>query len=197
MWKMPHSADLQSASDETLAVLARSSVDAEAVLLSRYLKIVRFHANRYAHTAADADDLAQEGLIALLHVISQYDETQGHRFSTFAQACIVNRMRSLAKRGNAMPVENLLQVMETQGELVDPDTPESIFLEKENYARCRMQVMALLSAREWEILQHILDGESYAEAADGLQISVKSVDNAMQRIRRKMRAVRSTEYFGK
>jgi RNA polymerase sporulation-specific sigma factor len=60
-----------------------------------------------------------------------------------------------------------------------------------------MQVMALLSAREWEILQHILDGESYAEAADGLQISVKSVDNAMQRIRRKMRAVRSTEYFGK
>lgn len=190
-------APLETMPDEELVLKARESVEAEGVLLSRYLGLIRFHANKFV-PGADADDLVQEGLIALLKAIPQFDTGRDVRFSSYAQICIMNRMRSFVQKElkSAAPVEDLVQMMEEQGELVDPDTPESILVEKENYAHCRMQVMAMLSAREWEILQCIMEGDSYTETAEKLCISEKSVDNAMQRIRRKMRAVRSTDYFG-
>ncbi|MBQ9109992.1 MAG: sigma-70 family RNA polymerase sigma factor [Oscillospiraceae bacterium] len=188
---------LNAASDEELAVLAKDSVDAEALLLKRYLKLVRYYAGHYAASETDADDLAQEGLITLLHVISKFRPEEGTKFSAYAQVCIVNRMRTLVKKvGNyEAPVADITQLMEEQAVIADPETPESILVEKENYARCRMQVMALLSAKEWEILQCIMSGASYAQTAEMLGITAKSVDNAMQRVRRKMRAVKSTEYF--
>lgn len=189
-------AAFETLSDEALAAAAKTSVEAEGVLLSRYLGLIRFHAGKMAG-CADADDLVQEGLIALLRAIPQFDSTREAKFSSYAQACILNRMRNFVQREarHAVPCEDLEQVMEEQGELADPDTPESILVEKESYAQRRMQVMAMLSAREWDILQCVMDGASYAETAERLGISEKSVDNAMQRIRRKMRAVRSTDYF--
>ena len=189
-------AAFETLSDEALAAAAKTSVEAEGVLLSRYLGLIRFHAGRMAG-CADVDDLVQEGLIALLRAIPQFDGTREVKFSSYAQTCILNRMRNFVQREsrNAVPCDDLVQVMEEQGELADPDTPESILVEKESYAQRRMQVMAMLSAREWEILQCVMDGASYAETAARLGITEKAVDNAMQRIRRKMRAVRSTDYF--
>jgi RNA polymerase sporulation-specific sigma factor len=110
----------------------------------------------------------------------------------------MNQMRSLVRRQQklAVPDEELIRSLEEKGSFIDPDTPESILIEKENYADCRMQVMAVLSDKEWEILQYILNGNSYAQTAEQLHISVKSVDNAMQRIRRKMRAVHSQDTDG-
>ena len=189
-------AAFETLSDEALVAAANDSVEAEGVLLSRYLGLIRFHAGKMAG-CADVDDLVQEGLIALLRAIPQFDGTREVKFSSYAQTCILNRMRNFVQREsrNAVPCDDLVQVMEEQGELADPDTPESILVEKESYAQRRMQVMAMLSAREWEILQSVMDGASYAETAARLGISEKAVDNAMQRIRRKMRAVRSTDYF--
>lgn len=188
--------ELEVLQDEELAEQAKSSVEAEGVLLSRYLRLIRYHAGKLTGSA-DTDDLVQEGLIALLKAIPQFDAERDVHFSTFAQTCILNRMRSFVQKEirTAAPMENLVQMLEEQGELIDPDTPESILMEKENFAHCRMQVMALLSAREWEILQCVMNGASYTETAAKLEISIKAVDNAMQRIRRKMRAVRSTDYF--
>lgn len=187
---------LEELADEQLAELARNSVEAEGVLLTRYLRLIRFHAGRLAGSA-EAEDLVQEGLIALLKAIPQFDHERDTAFSAYAQSCILNRMRSFIRREarTDAPVGDLTQMLEAQGELVDPDTPESILVEKESYDQYRMQVMALLSAREWDILQCVMNGASYAETAAKLNTSVKSVDNAMQRIRRKMRAVRSTDYF--
>ncbi len=188
---------LEMLEDEALVEQAKSSVEAEGVLLSRYLGLIRFHAGKLAGSA-EVDDLIQEGLIALLKAIPQYDAARGTDFSAYAQSCILNRMRNYIRKEAraAAPYENVVELMEAQGDLIDPDTPESILLEKEQFAQCRMQVMAMLSAREWEILQCIMDGLSYAQTADKLGTGLKSVDNAMQRIRRKMRAVRSMEHFG-
>jgi RNA polymerase sporulation-specific sigma factor len=188
-------AGLESRTDEELAALAASDVEAEGVLLSRYLRLIRFHAGRYALNG-DVDDLVQEGLIALLAAIPQYDPSQGNKFSAFAQVCICNRMRSFVRRELRVPApaEEYLEDLEAQGEFVDPDTPESILLEKESFEHTRMQVMAMLSDREWEILQCMLSGSTYAEAAKQLGLTVKAVDNAMQRIRRKMRSVRSADH---
>lgn len=186
---------LETLCDEVLA--AEATAEATAVLLARYFGLIRYYAGRFSGRV-DAEDLAQEGLIALLQAIPQFDASKNKRFSAYAQVCIINRMRSFVQKENknAAPVENLLEIMEEQGILSDPDTPESILVEKESFAQCRMQVMAMLSDREWQILQCIIDGCSYAEAAEKLHISEKAVDNAMQRIRRKVRAVRSTDYFG-
>ncbi len=189
--------ELAALSDNVLAVQARNSADAQAELVSRYLRLIRYYASRYASTKEDAEDLVQEGLITLLHAVSQYSEKRGAEFAAFARTCIVNRMRTLAKResGSAAMIADVVQVLEGLPELTDTETPESILLEKENFAHCRMQVMALLSEREWEILQCVMSGDSYAKAAEKLHVSEKSVDNAMQRVRRKMRAVKSTAYF--
>lgn len=188
---------LDTQPDEVLVRISGTSVEAEGVLLTRYLHVIENYAKQLAG-GYDTDDLVQEGLIALLRAAARYDAAQGASFSTFARICILNQMRSFLRREQraASPAEDLVRTMEEQGDLVDPDTPESILLEKEEYDRCRMQVMAMLSDREWEILQCIMEGASYAQTAQRLQISQKSVDNAMQRIRRKMRAVRSTDYFG-
>ena len=189
-----------SISDEALAAAARTSAEAQSELISRYFALIRYHAARFAAGTpfgADIDDYVQEGLIALIHAVSEYRPEEGKCFSAFVQSCIINRMLDLVRREqrNASPVEDLLQHLEQQGELVDPDTPESVLLEKERYEDCRMRVMALLSEREWEILQCSLDGMRYQEIAQHLGTTVKAVDSAMQRIRRKMRAVRSTDYF--
>jgi len=179
---------LQSMTDEELAGLSGTSVEAEAELLARYFRLVRFHAGRYAATPTDAEDLTQEGLITLLHVMKKFEPSQG-AFSAFAQVCIINRMRSLVRQEQhrAEPAEDLLRKLEESGALIDPDTPESILMEKENYVQCRMQIMALLSEKEWTILQTVLEGNTYMQTAEKLGITVKSVDNTMQRIRRKMR----------
>ena len=191
--------NLSQLTDEELAVLSKTSVEAETELLSRYFRLIRFHAGRYAAVSADAEDLTQEGLITLLRVMKQFNPEQETKFSSFAQVCIINRMRSLVRRQqNAdVPDEDLIRNLEEKGSFIDPDSPESILIEKESYADCCMQVMALLSDKEWEVLQCVLDGLSYAHTAELLGISIKSVDNAMQRIRRKMRAVHSPDSDGK
>lgn len=186
---------LEAASDEELAVLAKDSVDAEAVLLTRYLKIIRYHACKFARSEADIDDLVQEGLIVLLRAVSEFRQERQVKFSTFAQTCILNRMKNVVRREHHGAVSDPSPYLEDCIGIADPDTPESILLEKENYEQCRMQVMAMLSRREWEILQCIMMGDSYLQTAEKLQISEKSVDNAMQRVRRKMRTVESTECF--
>ena len=192
---MPDNPALSQMTDEELAVLSAHSVEAEAELLKRYFRLVRFHAGRYASTPTDADDLTQEGLITLLRVMKEFDASQNKKFSSFAQVCIINKMRSLVRsqQNIALPDEELIQKIEEKGGFINSETPESILMQKESYESCRMQVMALLSDKEWNILQYVLQGASYAETAERLHISVKSVDNAMQRIRRKMRAVQNQD----
>lgn len=195
---MPMSeAALELLSDEALAEYARTSVEAEGVLLSRYLRLIRFHAGRFA-PVGETDDLVQEGLIALLQAIPRYDPALGKRFAAFAQVCIVNRMRSFVRQEQKaeLPAEDLIESLDAMGELADPVDPERIFIEKESFRETQMQVMAMLSDREWEILQCIMDGMSYAQTAEKLGTGVKAIDNAMQRIRRKMRAVRSEDHSG-
>ena len=95
---MPDKSVFSQLTDEELAVLSVNSVEAEAELLTRYFRLIRFHAGRYATDPADAEDLTQEGLITLLRVMKQFDETQETSFSAFAQVCIVNKMRSLVRK---------------------------------------------------------------------------------------------------
>lgn len=182
-------------SDEELAAMAGESQGAESTLLSRYRKMVRYYADRFSENPTDAEDLAQEGMIALLHAIPHFRVEKQVRFKAFAKACILNRMRSFMRRQSRDVPLDMQETEMLNEELTDPATPETIFLEKENYSSCCMRVMAILSKREWAILNSVMEGMSYQQTAQILGISIKSVDNAMQRVRRKMRAEESVGGF--
>ena len=187
---------LSERSDEELARLARFSADAQSELIGRFYGLIRYHAARFAGgSAADREDYLQEGLIALVYAIPLYEERPGKAFAAYAQTCIVHRMEDHARRERRsdVPDDELIAAMDAQGKLADHETPETILMEKESLAERRMRVMALLSDREWAVLESILDGLTYQETADKLGTTVKAVDSTMQRVRRKMRAVRDQE----
>ena len=186
---------LRSLPDEALLSQMRDHPQTVRLLLERYRQTVVSMANAYAANSADAEDFAQEGLLGLLAAISAYDEKRAAGFRTFAAVCIRNRIRSAARRISGAEE----QVSEVS--LDDPETdlaeiladstgsPEQVFLEKEHISALYAKMADVLSRQEQEIFFLSVSGFSYGEIADRLHISEKSVDNAIQRARRKLRAV--------
>lgn len=176
--------------DDELAVIARTDKSAAAVLVSRYSKLILIKSEIFANSNADSDDLNQEGLFGLLNAISAFNPDKGVKFSTFAEVCIVNRMKTfLAKTYKAVSgVENIDELPDDLCLSVD-ETPESILLDKEFFSELLSSIYAVLSPSELKVFNLCMRGESYKSAAMKLGITEKSVDNAMQRARRKIRAL--------
>lgn len=186
---------LQTMPDETLLSQMRDDPRTVSVLLERYRHTVVSMANSYAANAADAEDFAQEGLVGLLAAISAYDEKRAAGFRTFAAVCIRNRIRSAARRlsGGAGEKVSAVSLDDPENDLAETladsaGSPEQVFLEKEHISALYAKMSDVLSRQEQEIFCLSVSGYSFREIADRLGISVKSVDNAMQRARRKLRA---------
>jgi RNA polymerase sporulation-specific sigma factor len=183
--------------DETLVLQWRDAPSAVRVLLNRYHAMVARIANSYAQNAADAEDYAQEGLLGLLAAVSTYSDDRAAGFRTYAAVCIRNRIRSAVRRqslavGSGTP--EALSFDDPDNDLAEtlPDraeNPEQVFLEKEHIAELYTKLSEMLSLQEAEVLILSVSGFSYREIAERLHISQKSVDNAVQRARRKLRAV--------
>ena len=176
--------------DEELAALAKTDRDAAAVLMSRYARLISIKSEIFATPETGSDDLRQEGLLTLLKAINTYDSTKGARFCTYAEVCIVNRMRSLAARAKKQPVrsDDLHDVIGAK-EMSVEETPESIYLYKEFISELWSGIDSMLSPVERKSLNHVMNGLSYRQAAEKMGVSEKSVDNAVQRARRKLRAL--------
>ncbi len=174
--------------DEELAAMAKNDKSACNSLVIRYLKFIFIKAEFISTSDIDADDLRQEGLMGLLKAIASFDMGRGFKFSTFAEVCITNRMRSYAARAKKCPVpcESLDGI--SADSLSEEETPESIYINKEFYSELWYAVDNILSDAERQIFYCHIQGLSYAQIAEKLGISVKSVDNAMQRSRRKLKA---------
>ena len=175
-------------SDEELAGRAASDKLACDALILRYTKLIFIKAASYSASESDRDDLCQEGLMALLKAITSYDASRNARFSTFAEVCIVNRMRTVRARAAKAPA--VCESIDDVGEeaLSESETPESIYMNKEFFSELRRAVSTELSDTERRVFELVIRGVGYREAAAELGISEKSVDNAMQRARRKIRA---------
>lgn len=144
-----------------------------------------------AQSAVEQEDLVQEGMIGLLSAVRTFDPSGGAAFRTWAFTCIVNRMRSVvrsAHRAGAVPAEAVVPIEDVR-RLVADDDPERQIIARDEVARLRERMQERLSVREQQVLQLYLSGSSYAAIADKLSMSgSKAVDNAMQRIRKKMRS---------
>ena len=182
--------------DETLARAAKGGENgALSALITRYTPYIRKRAQSAPLVGMDADDIVQEGLLGLFHAIRSYDETKGASFRTFAFLCINRQLlkvqRSVARQKHA-PLNNYLPFYE-DGQPVDPSltqqSAEDIIISGEQLAAVRQSIEKQLTSLESRVLSLYLSGYSYTQISQKLGVKAKSVDNAMQRIRRKLKSV--------
>lgn len=171
---------------------------AEEVLAERYMRLVRMCARPLFLTGGDAEDLIQEGTFGLLSAMRQYDPDCGTSFRTFAEHCIRKRLLSAIKSASRLkhlPLNDGLsfeQLSEESGsQLSAPSSalfqnPEDLILARERTEILYGVFSQCLSKMEKQVLSLFLEGLSYREIAEKLGKDSKAIDNAVQRIRRKL-----------
>ena len=184
----------EASSDEVLCALVRQGAyGAEEVLVKRYTRLVRKLARPFYLAGGDSDDLIQEGMIGLIHGVREYDGARSASFRTFAEICIRNRLYSAVRAAardkhsplnQSVPLE--IPFFDSQFPLFDGmQDPEALVIGREGAQDTLSDVRKQLSEFEAKILGYYLDGLTIQEMAKAVSRSPKSVDNAVQRIRRK------------
>ena len=188
--------------DEELVSLAKlHDPIASDELYHRYKNIVRGKARPYFLVGADREDLVQEGMIGLFKAIRDYDSAKSTAFRPFAEMCITRQILTaikLATRNKHAPLnrydslyrtvyddDSEKQLMDIVGGSTALD-PEELYIRHEFSIALEEAINSLLTELERSVLDRFLDGKSYSEIAAELGHSVKSVDNALQRIRKKL-----------
>lgn len=187
--------------DETLCGLAAGGDRfAEEALVVRHTRLVRICARPFFLAGGDSEDLIQEGMVGLLAAIREFDPCKNVSFSTFAATCIRNRIVSAIKaasRDKHTPLNTYISLetpffdRKTDQHFAgrsDPgqENPEDIILRQEHLREGLDRLKSQLSGFEAQILDLYLSGLSYHEIAHEVNRSSKSVDNAVQRIQRKV-----------
>ena len=190
---------LDNLSDEALCQnVAEGSRFAEELLVTRYNRLVRTCARPFFLVGGDSEDLIQEGMVGLIHAIREYDAEKAASFRTFAEICIRNRLYSVLRAASCDKHTPLNQSVPLDTPFFDRDSytsgtsnlaqrnPEDFLIDREHTKSLLSGVRKQLSEFEAKILGYYLDGLSYREIAEIIGKPPKSVDNAVQRIRRKV-----------
>lgn len=171
----------------------RGNENAFTALTDRYLKLIRSITSKYNISGLEPEDLTQEGLLGLLCATKSYKANMGTSFKTYAGLCINRRIISLLARsdGNkSKPLNDYISLYDEgveQSILNEGINPEELFISKEGFLSLNKRISDCLSKTEKNVLDLYLAGESYNRIAQVLAISSKSVDNALQRIRKKLK----------
>jgi len=190
---------LSEFSDEALCALAVSgNREAEETLVTRYNRLVRTCARPFFLTGGDSEDLTQEGMVGLIKAVREYDGEKDASFRTFAEICIRNRLYSVLRSAARDKHKALNQSVSLDTPDFDSNSytsgpsnlaqrnPEDTMIDREHTAALLAGVRKQLSEFEAKILEYYLDGLSCREIAESVGKPPKSVDNAVQRIRRKV-----------
>lgn len=174
-------------------------------IVQRYKNIVRSKARSYFLMGADKEDIIQEGMIGLYKATRDFNQDHEVSFKAFAELCITRQIISAIKgasRQKHIPLNSyislnkpayddsertLIEVLETEKNL----DPQEVVINREQYALIKEVMEAVLSPLEWDVLRGYMDAKSYQEMAEEHHRSVKSIDNALQRVKKKMEV-----YFG-
>ena len=175
--------------DEKLCRLARQG-DGPSMenLIRRYTRLVKTCARPYFLAGADAEDLMQEGMLGLLNAVREYDESKGTPSAVKAAASLkhdpLNQSMSIDRPLFEDLAESRTRVTAPNGD------PESLVIGNEEREERKKKLYSLLSEFEAQVLTLFLDGLSYEEMSEALHKPIKSVDNAVQRIKRKSAAIK-------
>lgn len=187
-------------SDSELAELAKAGdCAAEEALVVRFGRLVRACARPLFLMGGDSEDLVQEGMVGLLAAIREYDPERKVSFRAYAEVCIRNRLLSAVKaasRDKHTPLNSYVPLDPALFDGTDSDerrtvdqrqgNPEALFIHQEDMQERMNRIYSQLSPLETRILRLYLSGLSYSEIASKCNRPLKSVDNAVQRIRRKI-----------
>lgn len=173
--------------DEELVFLARENRRAMEILLIRYTPLLERQATAL-QCMCDAEDLMQEGYLGLISAVCRYDGSRGVPFSAYASRCVKNQMLSALRRYRHLPLPVGSSDVPPFSQVQDPSLqPDSVVQSRTQVASMVHAMVNRLSRREYQVCMMIYGGATYAQTAHKLHISEKSVDNALQRARRKLR----------
>lgn len=187
--------DLNTRTDEQLCALVRAgNAEAEELLVTRYTRLVRICARPLFLAGGDSEDLLQEGMFGVLTAIRSFDPDRQTQFHTFAEICIRTKLISAVRKaasGRHTPLNDSVSLEHPQFREdglpahVAPD-PESALISREDWSERLGTLTGCLTGFETTVLQLYLGGYSYSEIAQQTGRQTKAVDNAVQRIRRKV-----------
>ena len=186
--------------DEVALLFQRGDGDALEYLLDKYKNFVRARARSYYLVGADHEDIVQEGMIGLYKAIRDFNPEKQASFHAFTELCVKRQIITAIKtatRQKHVPLNNyvslkkplygdesdrtLLDVIE--GRVVNP---EEMFIGQEDMAHIQEKLSSSLSDLERKVLDAFLQGKSYQEIAEALGRHPKSIDNALQRVKKKL-----------
>ncbi len=178
---------MEERTDEELIALSRAG-DSRAmeVLLHRYVPLVRSCARQYFLIGGETEDLLQEGMIGLYNAVGAYDEKESG-FKTFARICVLRRILDAVKAASSKKNVHAqsLQLLDTQT-AEEGLSPEDLLILDDERRELRQKMSEELSNFEFKIMTMYVDGASCAEICEATGKNGKSVDNAIQRSRRKL-----------
>ncbi len=188
--------------DETIVEAAREGDDAALeYLINKYKNFVRAKARSYFLIGADREDIIQEGMIGLYKAIRDFRNDKLASFRAFAELCITRQIITAIKtatRQKHIPLNSYVSLNkpiydeESDRTLLDVlsgtkvTDPEELVISREEFVDIEHKMGEFLSDLEWKVLMSYLDGRSYQEIAKDLRRHVKSIDNALQRVKRKL-----------
>ena len=187
--------------EELIEVIRTGNKSALEYLINRYRELVNIKVSRYYIIGAEREDIVQEGLIGLFKAIKCYKADQHNSFKSFANMCVERQLITAIKTSNRqkhMPLNSYLSLNMSAYDEENDDTPilevfQSSIIEdpldtltkKEYYTSVENAIDKALSDFERQVLSRYINGESYVQIAQKLDAPVKSIDNAIQRIRKK------------
>uniref|UniRef100_A0A7C1FDA4 RNA polymerase sporulation sigma factor SigH n=1 Tax=Ammonifex degensii TaxID=42838 RepID=A0A7C1FDA4_9THEO len=188
--------------DEEIVECAREGdIEAQEYLINKYRNFVRAKARSYFLIGADREDIIQEGMIGLYKAIRDFRLDKLSSFRAFAELCITRQIITAIKTATRQKHIPLNSYISLNKPIYDEDSdrtlldvvsgaqladPEELIISREEFDHIEGKIGELLSALEWKVLLSYLDGKSYQEIAEDLKRHVKSIDNALQRVKRKL-----------
>lgn len=188
--------NINAISDEELWHRASSGdIEAEESLVEKYASLVRVCARPYFLAGGDSEDLIQEGMVGLLAAIRRFEPGHDASFKTYAELCIRTRLYTAIRSASRFKHSPLNESISFESPQFDEKRtssfcclrdPEELVIIRELTDEIFETLSGSLSKLEKEILGYYLDGISYSDIAVRIEKPVKSVDNAVQRIRKKL-----------
>ncbi len=188
--------------DEDVVGYAREGDDeALEYLINKYKNFVRAKARSYFLIGADREDIIQEGMIGLYKAIRDFRMDKLSSFRAFAELCITRQIITAIKTATRQKHIPLNSYVSLNKPIYDEDSdrtlldvisgtkitdPEELIISREEFADIEEKMGEILSSLEWKVLMSYLEGKSYQEIAEDLNRHVKSIDNALQRVKRKL-----------
>jgi len=188
--------------DEEVVDFAREGDDnALEYLINKYKNFVRAKARSYFLIGADREDIIQEGMIGLYKAIRDFRMDKLSSFRAFAELCITRQIITAIKTATRQKHIPLNSYVSLNKPIYDEDSdrtllavisgskitdPEELIISREEFDDIEEKMGEILSSLEWKVLMSYLEGKSYQEIAEDLNRHVKSIDNALQRVKRKL-----------